>query len=103
MKATFFTLLTFAGIHLIAKETVQITFDPANDWDPHWVPDGDYFCFTSNRTGSQEICEMKAFGDSATQPNFDNAGSIISSGLYFCRIQIDGKDQYCTKIQLIKN
>ncbi len=41
---------------------VQITNNPANDYEPSWSPDGKKIAFTSNRTGNHEIYVMNADG-----------------------------------------
>lgn len=67
MKCSFTMILLIFGIVINAQQITQITSHSANDWDPHWSPDGNYFCFTSNRSGPQEIWKILATGDSAVQ------------------------------------
>ena len=64
---------------------VQITFDPANDYDPTWSPDCTQIAFTSNRNGSNGIWVIPATGGLATEivtggrePAWSPDGSLIA-------------------------
>jgi Tol biopolymer transport system component len=46
---------------------VQITFEPSNEIDPSWSPDGSMISFTSNRKGINELFIMNADGSDIRQ------------------------------------
>lgn len=50
----------------------QLTFDPADDKDPSFSPDGEQIAFVSNRTGQYEIFVMNVDGSGLTQVTADD-------------------------------
>jgi Tol biopolymer transport system component len=52
-------------------EIVQLTSDPAPDFDPAWSPDGRQLAFRSHRDGNEEVYVMQA--DGSGQRNLSNA------------------------------
>nr|NQU88839.1 PD40 domain-containing protein [Bacteroidota bacterium] len=76
MKTPLTLMLLFLSFLITAQELTQITNDPSRDWDPHFSPDGNYFCFTSGRTGHDEIWKMTVTGDSLQQLTFDENGNM---------------------------
>ncbi len=61
-----------AGFVVQPQQLTQITNNLADDWDPHWSPDGEYFCFTSGRSGHNEIWKITSDGQISEQLTFDN-------------------------------
>ena len=72
MKKLLIILLLMVTWMSLLTELQQITFDNSNDWDPDWSPDGNYFCFTSNRTGHHEIWKITIAGTDLEQLIFDD-------------------------------
>lgn len=64
---------------------VQLTFNTADDRDPHWTADGTQIVFSSNRTGNSDIFIMNADGTSqvnlTNHPARDREGSMSPDGL----------------------
>ncbi len=61
------------------KNQVNLTNNPADDWDPVWSPDGAEIAFVSNRENGQEsgqfIYVMNADGSDARQLNTESASN----------------------------
>jgi len=49
------------------QNQINLTNNPANDWDPAWSPDGKKIAFVSNRDGDAEIYVMNADGSNVIQ------------------------------------
>ena len=49
----------------------RLTFDAADDWDPHWSPDGRHLLWSSNRSGHFEIWIAEPDGTGARQLTAD--------------------------------
>jgi len=49
----------------------RLTFDAADDWDPHWSPDGKHLLWSSNRSGHFEIWIAETDGTGARQVTAD--------------------------------
>jgi Tol biopolymer transport system component len=49
-------------LDLSRKAKSRLTFDPANDHDPHWSPDGTRILFGSNRDGIDNLYTKNAAG-----------------------------------------
>jgi dipeptidyl aminopeptidase/acylaminoacyl peptidase len=45
----------------------RLTFDAADDWDPHWSPDGKHLLWSSNRSGHFEVWIADVDGTGARQ------------------------------------
>jgi eukaryotic-like serine/threonine-protein kinase len=58
-----------------AGEPVQLTRDPAPDWNPKFSPDEREVVFYSYRTGGREVWVMPTDGGPARQLTFTNGGS----------------------------
>jgi S1-C subfamily serine protease len=54
----------------------RITYDPADEGDPSWSPDGARIVFTSNRRGNGDLYVMSAGGGRWTQLTYDPADDI---------------------------
>jgi TolB protein len=54
-------------------ELAQLTYDPADDLDPDWSPDGTRIAFSSNRAGMHHIYVVNGDGSSVTQITTANA------------------------------
>ncbi len=58
------------------KDAVNLTNNPADDWDPSWSPDGKWIAFVSNREnggeGGQFIYVMDANGGNLRQLSLEN-------------------------------
>jgi TolB protein len=48
------------------SSALRLTFDPAEDIDPAWSPDGTQITFASNRDGNWEIYVMNVDGSEQT-------------------------------------
>ena len=65
----------------------RLTFDPAEDFNPVWSPDGTYVIFSSNRKGKKDIYRKRADGIGAEEEllasNIDkNVDSVSPDGKY---------------------
>jgi serine/threonine protein kinase len=49
-------------VDLASGSLARLTNNNADDWLPHWSPDGNKIAFTSNRTGSYDLWMMNADG-----------------------------------------
>jgi Tol biopolymer transport system component len=47
---------------LVRGTSTRLTFDPADDLNPTWSPDGSRIAFTSNRRGRRELYQKRANG-----------------------------------------
>ncbi len=54
----------------------RITYDPADEGDPSWSPDGTRIAFTANRSGNGDLYVMDAAGGRWTQLTCDPADDI---------------------------
>jgi eukaryotic-like serine/threonine-protein kinase len=52
---------------LLRGTKTRLTFDPADDLDPIWSPDGTQIAFTSNRTGQRNIYRKPADGSGSEE------------------------------------
>jgi Tol biopolymer transport system component len=57
---------------------VNLTDNPAYDWEPSWSPDGTMLVFNSDRSGDAELWLMEADGSNPTRLTTNN-----SNGVYF--------------------
>ncbi|HEX4950322.1 MAG TPA: protein kinase [Blastocatellia bacterium] len=72
-------------------ETIEVTTDPATDWNPVWSPDGKYLYFVSDRSGSMNLWRVPVeehSGKVLGQPEAVTTPSPFSAHLSFSR---DGK------------
>jgi Tol biopolymer transport system component len=58
-------------LDLPAGEPVQVTTDPADEWEADESPDGRWLAFYSLRHGTRDIFVMPADGGTATRVSFD--------------------------------
>ncbi|HYW46419.1 MAG TPA: protein kinase [Bryobacteraceae bacterium] len=54
-------------LDLVSGANSRITFDPAEDYNPAWSPDGAYVFFSSNRKGHRDIYRKRADGVGAEE------------------------------------
>jgi serine/threonine protein kinase/Tol biopolymer transport system component len=50
----------------------RLTFDPADDFNPVWSPDGRWIIFTSGQTGPRKIYRKRADGAGEAEPLFES-------------------------------
>ena len=55
---------------------INLTNNPANDWDPAWSPDGSKIAFVSDRDGDAEIYIMNANGSNLVKLTNNDSGDI---------------------------
>jgi TolB protein len=65
---------------------VNLTNNPAFDYNPVWSPSGRYIAFLSNREGSLALYVMNADGSNPTKIH---DGSIISRPVWFSIAGVD--------------
>ncbi|MFC1898098.1 TolB family protein [Candidatus Cloacimonadota bacterium] len=98
----FITFMLLCSIWTLCSELQQITYDPANDLDPFWSPDGTNIVFWSNRTG---LFQIWGYSISNNQSSIiwngtDQSDHPVSSGIYYCKLNIPNSP--VKKIMLIK-
>ena len=55
------------------SNVTQLTYNPADDHQAHWSPDGEHFVFLSERDGDPEIYVMDTDGSNVTQLTHNDA------------------------------
>ena len=67
------------------KTMKRLTFDPANDDNPVWSPDGKHIAFASNRTGERKLYVKPADGSREERLLTDQPGAPRDNDLLFAR------------------
>ena len=86
----------------------QLTFDPAEDLNPVWTPDGDSIIFSSTRDGATQLYRRDADGGGVAEKLSDRApsfaGSVSPDGQRFLMIRdSDVEDTVTPELILVKN
>jgi eukaryotic-like serine/threonine-protein kinase len=63
-------------VDLARGTSTRVTFDPADDRDPVWSPDGSMLVFGSNRNGPKTLFRKDLAGEGPESPLFETKGDL---------------------------
>jgi len=63
-------------VDLARGTSTRVTFDPADDRDPVWSPDGSMLVFSSNRNGPKTLFRKDLAGEGPESPLFETKGDL---------------------------
>ena len=94
-------------LELASGDLLQLTKDPASDFNPVWDPSGEKVYFLSTRSGSSQIWEVSAQGGAPTQVSRLPVGvgdlGLSPDGSHFAfsaEVFVDCEDLACTASRL---